>query len=153
MRHQVFGRKLGRDTKSRKALLNNLASSLLEQEKITTTLAKAKFVKPFVDKLITKAKKNALHSQRVISSILTPKAFAKLINEIAPGFTARTSGYTRIVKLAQRRGDNAPVARLELLEWEKKVTTKGSEKKKKAKVASVVKNQPKSAKNPPKSKS
>lgn len=148
MRHQVFGRKLGRDTKSRKALLNNLASSLMEQDKVITTLAKAKFAKPFVDKLITKAKKNALYSKRIIASLLTPKAFTKLINEIVPGFTTRTGGYTRIIKLAQRRGDSAPMARLELLE-----ITENSEKKKRVSATSVIKNQHKSDTNPPKSKS
>ena len=153
MRHRIFGKKLGRDIRSRKALLHNLASSLIVEGKITTTLAKAKFVKPFIDKLVTKAKKKTLHQQRMIASFLTPKAFAKLTSEIAPGFSARASGYTRITKLAQRQGDNALMVRLEFLGWDKKAVAASSEKKKKVPVASVVKNQRKSAKNPPKSKS
>ena len=153
MRHRIFGVKLGRDLKERKALLHNLASSVIVKEKITTTLAKAKFAKPFIEKLVTTAKKGALHHRRTISSLLSPKAFAKLINEIAPGFTARTGGYIRITKLAPRLGDNAPMARLEFLGWDKKAVAASSEKKKKVPVASVIKNQRKSAKNPPKSKS
>jgi large subunit ribosomal protein L17 len=144
---------LGRDLKERKALLNNLASSVIVEEKITTTLAKAKFAKPFIEKLVTTAKKGALYHRRTISSLLSPKAFAKLINEIAPGFARRTGGYTRITRLAQRRGDNAPMVRLEFLGWDKKAVAASSEKKKKVPVASVIKNQRKSAKNPPKSKS
>ena len=119
MRHRIFGKKLGRDIRSRKALLHNLASSLIVEGKITTTLAKAKFVKPFIDKLVTKAKKKTLHQQRMIASFLTPKAFGKLTSEIAPGFSARASGYTRITKLAQRQGDNALMVRLEFLKWDK----------------------------------
>ena len=153
MKHRIFGRKLGRDIRSRKALLYSLASSVLSEGKITTTLAKAKFVQPFVDKLITKAKNSALHRQRIISSFLTPRAFNRLISEIAPGFSERTSGYTRITKLAMRRGDNAPMARFQLLELDqKKIIESPGKKKKVSTTTPAVENQRKSAKNLRKSK-
>lgn len=130
MRHGVFGRRLGRDTNSRKALLANLASSIIENGQVTTTLAKAKFVKPHVEKLITAARKNKLHLRRVIASSITHKAFLKLIGEVAPGFSKREGGYARIIKLGPRRGDAAPMARLALLEWEKSSKSKPEIKKK-----------------------
>ena len=119
MRHAVFGRRLGRDTNQRQALLNNLASSLLISGQVTTTQAKAKFVRPYVEKLITYSQKDKLYLRRILSSRLAPGAFTKLITEIGPGFTQRSGGYTRIIKLGTRRGDNAPLARIELLSYEK----------------------------------
>jgi len=118
VKHLVFGRKLGRDINARKALLANLASSLFINGAIETTLAKAKFVKSYVEKLVTAAQKNRLSSKRALASVLTHQAFLKLIAEIGPGFATRSGGYTRIIKLGARVGDNAPMARLELLEWE-----------------------------------
>lgn len=122
MRHQVFGRKLGRDINSRKALLAGLSSSLLENGQITTTVTKAKFVKPYVEKLITRIKKKRLFLHRQAASTLTSKAFSRLTFEIGPGFIKRPGGYTRIIRLSRRSGDSAPMARLELLEWEKSQT-------------------------------
>ena len=119
MRHAVFGRKLGRDTNSRRALLNNLADALIINGSVTTTLAKAKFVKPYVEKMVTIAKKDKLASKRILASYLQSTAFSKLIGEIAPGFDKRPGGYARIVKLTTRRGDSAAMARLEFLEWDK----------------------------------
>ncbi len=119
MRHAVFGRKLGRDTNSRKALLNNLAGALIVNGSVTTTLAKAKFVKPYVEKMVTSAKKNRLASKRILASSLPKSAFKKLIDEVAPGFVKREGGYARIIKLTARRGDSAAMARLEFLEWDK----------------------------------
>ncbi|MBI4037547.1 50S ribosomal protein L17 [Candidatus Curtissbacteria bacterium] len=119
MRHAVFGRRLGRDINARKALLSNLASSLLEKGQITTTLAKAKFARPYVEKIITNAQRRKLDRNRVIASSITPKAFGKLREEIAPAFKDRPGGYTRIIKLNTRLGDRAPMARLELMEYEK----------------------------------
>ena len=115
MRHAVSGRKLGRDINSRKALLSNLASSLIVNGKITTTQAKAKFARPYIEKLVTQAKKNKLHLNRAIASRLTHEAFLRLTEEIALNFSARSGGYTRIVKLSLRTGDRAPMARLEFL--------------------------------------
>lgn len=122
MRHSVFGKKLGRDTHTRKALLNSLASSLLINGSITTTHAKAKFVRPYVEKMITDAKESSMVTNRKLASMLSKQAFNKLISEIGPGFEARQSGYTRIVKVANRLGDNAPIAKIEFLEWDKTKT-------------------------------
>lgn len=119
MRHQVFGRKLNRDINSRRALASNLASSLLVEGHIITTLAKAKFVKVFAEKLITDAKRTSLHTRRSIASRLTHQAFIRLITEVSPGFEGRQGGYTRIIKLSTRLGDSAPMARIEILEWDK----------------------------------
>lgn len=135
MRHLVSGRKLGRDTGSRRALLSNLASDLILHGKVKTTLAKAKFVQGHAERLITKAKKSKLGQKRVLASSITNKAFVKLVEEIAPGFEQRSGGFTRIVKLSPRVGDNASMARIELLEWDKSKAKirKSTEKKKIAK--------------------
>lgn len=122
MRHQVFGKKLGRNTNSRKHLKQSLASSLLVNGNITTTLTKAKWMRAYVEKLIKKSLKNKLATQRHLAPELTDAAFKKLIFEIGPGFTQRPGGYTRIIKLASRGGDNAPMAKIELLVWDKSKT-------------------------------
>lgn len=119
MRHAVFGKKLGRDINARKALLANLASSVLEKGQITTTLAKAKFARPYVEKIITSAKRQKLERSRAIASRITSAAFGKLREEIAPAFKDRAGGYTRIIKLNTRLGDRSPLARLEILEYQK----------------------------------
>ena len=120
MRHQVFGKKLGRDTNARKALLDNLASALIVSGKINTTLTKAKFARAYIEKLITSASKNRLSKNRILASRLSQDALQRLLKEIGPGFTNRSGGYTRIIKTGQRLGDGAPMARLELLPIEKK---------------------------------
>lgn len=152
MRHQKHGVKLGRDTNARKALALNLANSLFEKGQITTTLAKAKFAKPYVEKLITQAKKNSLARSRILASKLQNQAVTNLTKKIGPYFSQKTGGYTRIVKVGPRRGDAAPMARLELLEWAKIVSVPS-----KRSVPSVIKkssisNQRKSAMDPRKSK-
>lgn len=119
MRHAVFGWRLSRDTNARRALLSSLASSVLEKGQITTTLPKAKFAKSYLEKLITIAKKNRLNNKRLVASDISPGAFKRLNDEIAPGFKARPGGYSRIIKLNKRQGDGAQIARLELLKWEK----------------------------------
>ena len=124
MRHAYFGQRLGRDTNARKALLNNLTQSLFEKGKIKTTLAKAKFARPYAEKLITQAKrKKDLKGQRIIASRIPNRAFSKLQTSLGPGFESRQGGYTRIVRLGPRAGDAAPMARLELLPIEKKALT------------------------------
>lgn len=135
MRHQKHGVKLGRDTNARKALARNLANSLFEKGQVTTTLAKAKFAKPYVEKLISAAKKKSLTNSRVLASKLQSQAFTNLTKKIGPYFSQKTGGYTRIVKLGPRRGDAAPMARLELLEWAKIVITESTGKKQKAQKA------------------
>lgn len=119
MRHAVYGRILSRDTKGRKSLLNNLASALFAHGQIMTTLAKAKFAKPYVEKMVSNAKGEKLYLNRKLASNLEGRAFSKLVNEIGPGFEKRQGGYTRIVRLNKRKGDDAQMARLELLEWDK----------------------------------
>lgn len=132
MRHLVAGRKLGRDTNSRKALLNNLTNAVFLHGQVKTTLAKAKFAKSHIEKIITSAKKSKLGTKRVIASQLSKTTFNKLLNEIVPGLEGRNSGYTRIVKLSPRNGDNAPMARIELMPLDKtkaKVSPKTAGKK------------------------
>ncbi len=116
MRHGVSGKKLSRDTGARRALLNNLASAILINGQVTTTLAKVRFAKSHVENLVTIARKNKLSRNRFLASALGHEAFLKLINEVGPTFKERSGGYTRIVKLAPRRGDSSPMARLEFVE-------------------------------------
>lgn len=137
----MSGFKLNRDKDARKALLVNLASSVLEKGSITTTQTKAKFVKPFVEKLITDAKRNRLAPNRKLASRLRSSAFKKLTAEIAPGFGKRTGGYTRIVKINRRQGDGAFLSKLEILEWEKPKAPVKTEKKAVKKSAKPAKKQ------------
>lgn len=133
MRHAVFGKKLSRNEASRKALLNNLASAILVNGELKTTLAKAKFAQSYVEKIVTLAKKNKLSKNRVLASSLIDSAFLRLTSEIAPGFANRSGGYTRIVKLNRRRGDASQMAKLEFLQWDKTekkpATTQSTDKK------------------------
>jgi large subunit ribosomal protein L17 len=116
MRHHRKTIKLGRSQAHRDALLANLAVSLIEHNRIKTTLAKAKAVRPFVEKLVTKAKKNTLHTRRMALADLThnEKAVRALFSEVGPRCAAREGGYTRIIKLGARMSDSAPMA---FLEW------------------------------------
>ena len=116
MRHQRKTVKLGRSQSHRDALLSNLAVSLIEHNRIKTTLAKAKAVRPFMDKLVTKAKKNTLHTRRMALADLMHNAGAvhTLFAEVGPRCAARRCGYTRIIKLGPRKSDSAPMA---LIEW------------------------------------
>jgi len=109
------GRKLKRRQGSRNALLKNLATSIVLNEKIITTEAKAKEIKPFLEKIITVAKKNNLASKKKIHSIFSDQAAKKIINEIAPKYIDRKGGYFRIIKLKQRKNDAAKIARIEFV--------------------------------------
>lgn len=128
MRKRVFGRQLKRDTNERKALFRGLATSLVLHESIKTTEEKAKAVKSYIEKLVTKAKKNnSVHAEKLLQQHLPSTAIKKLINEIAPRFKTRPGGYTRIIKIGQRLSDNAPMV---ILEWvEKKGVVKKDEEK------------------------
>jgi len=140
MRHRVSGFKLNRDKDARKALLANLASSVLEKGSITTTQTKAKFVKPYVERLITDAKKNRLAQNRKLASRITNSAFKRLTAEIAPGFKERAGGYTRIIKVHRRQGDGSFLSKLEILQWEKlKASIKAEKKPAKKKVKALKK--------------
>jgi len=110
-RQRVFGRKTG----PRKALLISVARSLVLKEKIKTTEAKAKETSPFVEKLITKAKKGDLAARRNLLEYFEPSIVKKMIEEIAPRYKARKGGYTRIVKLGARKSDGAQMAMIELV--------------------------------------
>ncbi len=123
MRHLIFGVKLGRDTKARKALLKNLATAIFENGQVTTTLAKAKFAQSYVEKLITLARSNNLANKRRLASLISSQAFAKLVSTIGPANAQRNGGYTRIIKLNVRSGDSSKMARLEFVEMDKKPIT------------------------------
>jgi large subunit ribosomal protein L17 len=116
MRHRKAGRQLRRTSEQKLALLRNLATSLIEAGAIETTEAKAKELRPFVEKLITKAKGGTLHERRLaIRHIHKREAADKLFQEIGPRYTTRKGGYTRILKTGFRKGDGAEMARIELI--------------------------------------
>jgi large subunit ribosomal protein L17 len=116
-RHGYKGRKFGRERDQREALIKGLASSLVQYESIETTLPKAKEVVPYVEKLITKAKKGDLHNRRQVVNGLDTIALAhKLVDDIAPKLTGRTSGHLRIVRTVIRRGDHAQLARVSFVD-------------------------------------
>lgn len=116
-RHGYKGRKFGRERDQRRALVKGLADSLVKYESIETTLPKAKEVVPYVEKLITKAKKGDLHNRRqVIAKLQTVSSAHKLVDEIAPKLTGRNSGHVRIEKTRNRRGDNAQMARVSFVD-------------------------------------
>lgn len=119
MRHQKSGRKLGRDAAHRRALYANLASALIEHGRIRTTEAKAKEVRPIVEQMITLGKRGDVHAHRQAVAFLRSKAVAHtLFAEVAPRFADRPGGYTRIVRIGPRQGDSAPMAYLELVDFE-----------------------------------
>ncbi len=141
MRHQVSGKKLGRNTSQRKALLRSLVTSFVEKERIRTTLAKAKATRPIAEKMITLAKTNSLHTRRqALQYIYKKEAVKKLFEDIGPRFMERPGGYTRIIKLGPRAGDGAEMALLELVGTEfKKKEKKKESVKEKAKAAQAKK--------------
>ena len=149
MKKQVFGRHFKRDANERKALFKNLLTSLVMEERITTTEAKAKAIKAAADKLVTKAKKGGPEAMRNLSPDVRYDAVEKLVNTIAPRFTERPGGYTRIIKVGRRVADNAPQV---VMEWvvkgekavaaskkAKKVEKKADEKKNLKATAAVAK--------------
>ncbi|QIK65408.1 50S ribosomal protein L17 [Nocardioides sp. HDW12B] len=110
------GYRLGGSSSHQKAILNNLATSLFEHGRITTTEAKARMLRPFAERLITKAKKGDLHNRRIVLRAVKDKGVVHtLFTEIGPQFADRPGGYTRITKLGPRKGDNAPMAVIELV--------------------------------------
>ncbi len=116
MRHRVKGRQLSRTASHKKAMLNNMASSLFRHDAVVTTTAKAKELRPFAEKLITLARRGDLHARRQIERrIKDREVLDRLFSEIGPRFASRPGGYTRILKLGFREGDGADVSRIELL--------------------------------------
>lgn len=134
MRHHVDYRKLGRTTSHRKAMLRNIVTSLMEHERIITTLQKAKEARRLGEKLLTKAKKGTLHDRRQVLRYISRKdVVRKMFDTLAARFADRNGGYTRIIKIGPRKGDGAEMAVLELIgsDWLKKKEER--EKAKKAK--------------------
>jgi len=116
MRHRVAGRKLSRPTGHRRALYRNLVTDLLRYEKIVTTEAKAKEVRPLTEKMITLGKQGTLHARRqALSFVLDKDVVDKVFATVGPRYAERPGGYTRIVKLGPRSGDGAPMAQIELV--------------------------------------
>ncbi len=116
MRHLVSGRKLNRTASHRKAMLSNLAVSILDKERVVTTLAKAKEVRSVVERLVSYGKKGDLHHIRLAARRINNKTvLKKLFDDIAPGYKEREGGYTRIIKLDERKGDNTLMSIIELV--------------------------------------
>lgn len=130
MRKNVFGRKFSRDTNERKALFKGLMSSLIINGRIKTTEPKAKAIKADVDKVITKVKKNGEAAGRLLYGILNSQAIGKLINDVAPRFKDRNGGYTRIMRMGRRFGDNAMEVVMEFTEQPKAVAVQATVVKK-----------------------
>ena len=132
MRHRVAHRKLSRTSEHRLSLLRNLAASLIKHERVRTTVAKAKELRPFVEKLVTLGKRDSLHARRQALSILPQKdVVRRLFGEISPRFSERPGGYTRILKLGPRSGDGAPMAFIEFVDFVFKGADGAREAKKK----------------------
>lgn len=134
MRHGVRGRQLGRNTSHRRALFRTLVTSVLDKEKIETTVEKAKEIRPIVERMITYGKRGDLNSRRIAASFISTKdVVKKLFDTIAPRFKDRNGGYTRIIRTRRRQGDAAEMAVIELLGAESKPEEKKEEKKSPAK--------------------
>ncbi len=131
MRHGKKHNHLGRKTAHRKAMLANMACSLIEHKRINTTVAKAKALRVFVEPLITKSKADTTHNRRIVFSYLRDKyAVTELFKEISVKIGDRPGGYIRIIKLGNRQGDNAPMAMVELVDYNEIYNPKGKKAKK-----------------------
>ena len=128
MRHNKTGRRLGRKPDHRQHMMRNMVTSFFEYEKITTTVTRAKELRKLVDKMITLGKRGDLHARRqALQVIRDPKIVGKVFELIAPRYQDRPGGYTRIIKLENRQGDNAPMSIIELVEEEFTAKTKVAE--------------------------
>ena len=131
MRHGKKHNHLGRKTAHRKAMLANMACSLIEHKRINTTVAKAKALRVFVEPLITKSKADTTHNRRTVFSYLRDKyAVTELFREVSVKVADRPGGYVRIIKLGNRQGDNAPMAMVELVDYNEIYNPKGQKAKK-----------------------
>lgn len=128
MKKNIFGRQLKRDVNERKALFKNLMTSLVLHDRIQTTEAKAKAIKSSVEKLVTKAKKKGVNATSELLPFLYKDAVKKMLNDIAPRFADRAGGYTRIIKLGHRFGDDASTVIMEWVEGNKKLEVDNSKK-------------------------
>ena len=130
MRHRVAGKKLGRKTAHRVMMFRNMVTSLLDKERIRTTVDRAKAVRPIAERMITLGKRETLHARRqALAFIKDPAVVTKLFDTLAPRFSNRPGGYTRIIKLGHRDGDGAQMAYLELVGSEFKPSKKDEGKK------------------------
>jgi large subunit ribosomal protein L17 len=137
MNHHIAGRKLGRTTDHKEAMLKNLVTSLIIHERLTTTEAKAKELRRIADRMVTLGKKGDIAAiRRAARTIRSKEALGKLFKDLAPLFAARNGGYTRIIKYKNRHGDNAPMA---IIEWTESAAAKAPEKKTPEKKASAKK--------------
>lgn len=128
MRHRKAGRRFGRTTSNRKAMVRNMVTSLLDHERIVTTTPKAKEIRKVADKMITLAKRGDLHARRQALSFIQDKSVvAKLFNELGPEYMERAGGYTRIIQTGNRLGDCAPMAILELVNYQEKSSASEAE--------------------------
>ena len=134
MKKNVFGRKLKRDKNERKALFKSLMSALVLNERIETTEAKAKAIRPEIDKLVTKAKKGGNSANLVLEKSLSRPAYEKMLKEIGPRFNKRQGGYVRLMKIGRRFGDDAPAV---IIEWVEKATAVALLPEKKSKKTAV----------------
>ncbi len=131
MRHGKKFNHLGRKTAHRKAMLANMACSLIEHKRINTTVAKAKALRVFVEPLITKSKSDTTHNRRIVFAYLRDKyAVTELFKEVSVKVADRPGGYLRIIKLGNRQGDNAPMAMVELVDYNEIYNPKGKKLRK-----------------------
>ena len=134
MRHGVGTKKLGRTSEHRLAMFRNLIIGLIKAQRITTTVQKAKEVRPLAEKIITWGKKDSVHSRRMVYRWIQDRTIVKSVfDDLAPKFIDRSGGYTRILKLGPRRGDGAEEAILEFVDFKYKAKEKKDDKKKAAK--------------------
>ena len=134
MRHRLAGRKLGRTSSHRRAMLRNMVTELLDKEKITTTISKAKALRPFTEKMITLGKRDSLHARRQALSVIRKKSVVhKLFDSLGARYADRNGGYTRIVRLGYRKGDSAENALIELVGSEVSEASVEKEESKKSK--------------------
>ncbi|MBN2569102.1 MAG: 50S ribosomal protein L17 [Deltaproteobacteria bacterium] len=130
MRHRKSGRKLGRVSSHRKAMLKNMTASLLKHERIITTDAKAKELRSVAERVITLGKNGSLHARRqTLSFVRDRQVTAKVFDELSERYSNRSGGYTRIIKIGYRDGDNAPLSVVELISEQKKKTKEGDAEK------------------------
>lgn len=133
MRHGKKFNHLGRQTAHRKAMLSNMACSLIEHKRIMTTVAKAKALKKYIEPLVTKSKDDTTHSRRVVFSYLRQKeAVTELFREVSPKIADRPGGYTRIIRTGNRMGDNADMCMIELVDFNDVYSTEAKAKKKRS---------------------
>jgi large subunit ribosomal protein L17 len=129
MRHRNAGFKLGRNTSHRRALLRNLVTSILLNDRVETTITKAKATRPIVEKMITLGKRGDVHSRRQAASyLMTPESVTRLFSTVAPRYGSRNGGYLRIVRTGQRQGDAAEMAFIELLGAEQELDAKAAKR-------------------------